>query len=65
MIELPKFKDKDYQFHTEVASSGYKKYFLKTDLNSPFAELFEAKLSMRIQQNAPMFTKTERLSLLE
>lgn len=65
MIELPKFKEKDYQFHTEVASTGYKKYFLKGDLVNPFAELFEAKLSKRIQQNVKMFTKTERLSLLE
>lgn len=45
MIEMPKFLDGDYQFNCDVAHSGYKKYFLPSDLTKPFAILVESKLS--------------------
>ena len=64
-VELTKFKESDYMFHTDIASTGYKKYYRQGDLTSINCILFESKLSKKIQQNVDYFTKIERLALLE
>jgi len=62
---LPKFKETDFQFHTDIASTGYKKYYSHDDLDNVTCMLFESKLSQKIQTKVENFNKTERLNLLE
>jgi hypothetical protein len=64
-IQLPRFKEGDYQFHSDLASGGYKKYYLKGNLDRVHSLLFEVRLSQRIQENAAIFSPVERLSILE
>ena len=52
-------------FHTDLASTGYKKYYKDGDLSNINAILFESKLSKKIQMNVDYFIKIERLALLE
>jgi hypothetical protein len=47
-IKLDKFKETDYMFHTDVASTGYKKYYREGDLTNSHSIVFESKLSMKI-----------------
>ena len=63
-IKLARFKEREYQFHSDITSSGYKKYYTE-DLEEVKMILFESKLSRKIQANHHLFNKTERLTLLE
>lgn len=45
---MQKFRESDFQFHTDIASTGYKQYFAESDLLNVHAVLFEAKLSQSI-----------------
>jgi hypothetical protein len=64
-MRLKRFKESEYQFHTDITSSGYKKYYDEDNLDDLTMLLFEAKLSKKIQANHDLFDKTERLNLLE
>jgi hypothetical protein len=64
-VKLPRFKESEYQFHTDIASSGYKKYFKDDNLDQMCMILFESKLSKKIQANHDLFDKTEKLTMLE
>jgi flagellar biosynthesis/type III secretory pathway M-ring protein FliF/YscJ len=61
---MKRFKETEYQFHSDISSSGYKKYYDEDDLDSLKIILFEAKMSKKIQANYNLFDKTERLTLL-
>lgn len=62
---MPRFKETEFQFYSDICSAGYKKYYEAHNLeNMPYI-LFESKLSKKIQANYSIFTKTERLTILE
>ena len=58
-------KEAEYQFHSDMTSSGYKKYYSVDNLANTKFILFEAKMSKKIQANYLIFNKTERLVILE
>ena len=45
---MPRMKEADYQFHSDMTSSGFKKYFNLGDYTNPTFILFEAKMSKKI-----------------
>jgi hypothetical protein len=64
-VEIPTFKQTEYQFHSDITSTGYKKYYKEDALDDLQMILFEAKFSKHIQAHYLLFDKTERLTLLE
>ena len=64
-VELVTFKQTEFQFHSDITSSGYKKYYKEDALDDLQMILFEAKMSKHIQAHYLLFDKTERLTILE
>ena len=62
---MPRMKETEYQFHSDITSSGYKKYMDSNNMDSCLYILFEAKMAKKIQANYHLFNKTERLVILE
>lgn len=62
---MPRFKETEFQFHSDITSSGFKKYYDSSNLENVPYILFESKLSKKIQANNNIFNKTERLTILE
>lgn len=44
-VQLPHIKEMEWQFKTDLASSGYRQIFHRAKLSKPFIEIIEAQLS--------------------
>jgi hypothetical protein len=60
---MPNFSKRDYQSRTNVAHSGFKRYY-KANSEKPFAVLVEAQLGEQLQANGEMFSHAEKFAIL-